>query len=66
MMKHEEFPATGNKRTNQSCMYCGKSVNLERDDAVTESRGALTSRRHAVQVWHRGCFDDFLDQGEET
>lgn len=65
-MTREEFPNSGEKRRNQSCMYCGKSVNLERDDAVTESRSAPTSRRTAVQVWHRGCFDDFLEQGEET
>ncbi|WP_455371160.1 hypothetical protein [Petrachloros mirabilis] len=65
-MKHQDFTRRTDKQATPPCMYCGQSVNLEHDNAVTESREQPSSRRNPVQVWHRGCFDDFLDQGEET
>ena len=53
-------------RSRPACMYCGNSVNLEGEDAVTDSRGQTSSSDTTVQVWHRRCFEEYLDQGEET
>jgi len=49
-----------------SCMFCGMSVNLESKDVIVETHGNLFSHGERHQVWHRRCFEDYLDEGEET
>jgi len=49
-----------------SCMFCGVSANLESKDVIVETHGNLFSHGEILQVWHRRCFEDYLDEGEET
>lgn len=54
-------------RSRNCCHYCGMSVNLEQEDTVMDALGGGSPQhKSGIQVWHRRCFDDFLDEGEET
>jgi hypothetical protein len=48
------------------CHSCGYPVDLTRDDALVESAANAQNELDGETVWHQVCFDDFLDQGEET
>lgn len=48
------------------CAFCGEPADLRRTDVIVEAHGQHTSHTRINEIWHRSCFDDFLDQGEET
>lgn len=66
MNENNQRTSTGD-RSRACCHYCGMSVNLGSEDAVMDAPGGSSpDHKSGVEVWHRRCFDDFLDEGEET
>ena len=66
MTENNQRTSTGS-RSRACCHYCGMSVNLGSEDAVMDAPGGGSpDHKSGVEVWHRRCFDDFLDEGEET
>lgn len=53
-------------RSQLPCMYCGLPSDLDCNDVVLELLPTLPLRDAVSQVWHRYCYDDVLDEGEET
>jgi hypothetical protein len=53
-------------RSQLPCIFCGLVADLDHDDLIVELRGNPSSYDAMPQVWHRRCYNDFLDQGEET
>jgi hypothetical protein len=67
MIHHSSPHETSMQRTaNPKCHSCGHPVDLMRDDVLVESADITRNDRDGEMVWHQVCFDDFLDQGEET
>ena len=48
------------------CVFCQGPADPQSAEVIVETRGRLTLGDPITQIWHRSCYDDFLDQGEET
>lgn len=50
------------------CPLCGIPANSEAEPAVVEFQKGegRTSQDMTCLVWHQHCYDEFLDQGEES
>ncbi len=48
------------------CAFCGGPADPQSSEAIVETHGRRIPDDHITQIWHRSCFDEFLDQGEET
>ncbi len=48
------------------CAACGLPANPDSDHVVMEVRKGWTPQDTVCLVWHRCCYDEFLDQGEES
>ncbi|MFO0698318.1 MAG: hypothetical protein U0236_03740 [Nitrospira sp.] len=48
------------------CPFCGIPANSDSDHAVVEFQAGQTPQDISCWVWHRGCYDEFFDQKEET
>lgn len=53
-------------RSQLPCMYCGLPADLDCRDVVLEHLPNLPPQGAISQAWHRHCYNDFLDEGEET
>lgn len=51
--------------SNPTCHGCGKLVQLKRKPALAEASERVPLHEDNGVVWHRVCFNSFLDQGEE-
>lgn len=49
-----------------ACHGCGRPVNLENKNTLVETTERLWSHNKDGIVWHQDCFNNFLDEGEET
>ncbi len=48
------------------CIFCKEPADPQSADVIIETCGRLLLGDPITQIWHRSCYDDFLDQGEET
>lgn len=48
------------------CTGCGLPANPDSDHVVMEVRKGWTPQDTVCLVWHRGCYNEFLDHGEES
>ncbi|WP_121989549.1 hypothetical protein [Nitrospira lenta] len=56
----------GHNISHIPCAFCGEPANLHDADVIVEMHGPHAAPDHSKDIWHRSCFEDFLDQGEET
>jgi len=49
-----------------TCYGCGTPINLEHEDTLVELVEGRWSRDRAMIRWHQDCFNQYLDEGEET
>lgn len=49
----------------QGCHACGKIVNLQHDNVLVELPDDASSPKKEAIVWHKDCYNQFLDDGEE-
>lgn len=48
------------------CAACGLPANPDSDHVVKEVTKGWIPQDTVCLVWHRGCYDEFLDHGEES
>lgn len=48
------------------CTGCGLPANPDSEHVVREVRKGWTAQDTVCLVWHRCCYNEFLDQGEES
>lgn len=48
------------------CVFCEGPADPQSSEVIVETHGRRIPGDHITQIWHRSCFDDFLDRGEET
>ena len=48
------------------CTGCGLPANRDSDHVVMEVTKGWTPQDAVCLVWHRRCYDEFLDHGEES
>ena len=53
-------------RTHSPCRSCGKPVQLQGRAAFFEPSDEVKRTGTSQHVWHRECFDAYLEEGEET
>jgi len=49
-----------------TCYGCGKPIDLEHEDTLVEVVDGRWSPDRNMIRWHQNCFDQYLDEGEET
>ena len=49
-----------------TCCGCGKPIGFEQEDTLVELVEGRWSRDRAMIRWHQDCFNQYLDEGEET
>jgi len=47
------------------CRGCGGTVDLRHDNLLVEKLIADSADESGVNIWHKDCYDLFLDEGEE-
>ena len=52
-------------RTHSPCRSCGKPVPLQDQSAFIEPNEESKRAESGQHVWHRECFDAYLEEGEE-
>ncbi len=52
--------------TQPTCYGCGKPIDLEQEDTLVELVEGRWSQDRDMIRWHHGCFNQYLDDGEET
>jgi len=65
-MSHNGRKTLGQVPTEPACHSCGKTVNLQRDNVLVELTDDPWSYNKSTIVWHQDCYDQFLDEGEES
>ena len=48
------------------CTSCGKPVQVPGSGAMIEPVDDVKARSTSERAWHRECFNNYLDEGEET
>ena len=64
--KQENQRAGIQGRTHSPCRSCGKPVQLQGRSAFIEPNEEPRRSGSSQHVWHRECFDAYLEEGEET
>jgi hypothetical protein len=52
--------------SQKPCASCGLPADLDSDHVIVEFKARRSFQDAIARVWHRGCYDEFLDQGEES
>lgn len=53
------------KREGVPCTFCGSPFEADDWDVVVEAQDTNDDDSAPVCIWHRRCFEAYLDQGEE-
>jgi|GEM_PF-4257212 len=48
------------------CAYCGLPANPDFGHVVVEFLAGRIPQETVSRIWHRRCYDELLDQGEES
>jgi len=51
---------------DHTCYGCGKPIELEKEDTLVELDEGWWSQDRDMIRWHQDCFNQYLDEGEET
>jgi len=51
--------------TYPECRGCGEIVDLQHDDVLMEKLITDSTAERGVNVWHKDCYDLFLNEGGE-
>ena len=49
-----------------TCYGCGKPIDFEHEDTLVELVEGRWSQDRDMIRWHQDCFNQYLDEGEET
>lgn len=49
-----------------TCYGCGKPIDLVHEDTLVEMIGGRWPHAADIVRWHQDCFNQYLDEGEET
>lgn len=47
------------------CAFCAFPIEADDWDVEVEAQDASDDSSQPVRIWHRECFEAFLDEGEE-
>lgn len=50
---------------NLPCALCGQSIASHQTNTEIETRDTARREHAMVRVWHKDCFNRFLEDGEE-
>jgi len=49
----------------QLCAFCDKSVKRDESDVFIEKQYIDQTNIYLMRIWHKSCYDQYLDQGEQ-
>ena len=64
--KHQNEQTLVRGRTHFPCRSCGKPVHLQSPAAFIEPSEDTKRKGASEHVWHRACFDQYMEEGEEV
>jgi len=65
-MNHNGHTDPSQSLPDAPCPGCGVPANSSSEQAVVEFQVGETAEDITCLVWHQHCYDEFLDQGEES
>jgi len=65
-MGHNGHATSSQDLTIVPCAACGLPANLNSGHVVVEFKKGETPQDTVCRVWHRRCYDEFVNRGEES
>lgn len=69
--QEEQVNNNGHAKPSQSlpdeiCPACGLPANPDSGHVVVEFKAGWTPQATICRIWHRRCYDEIVDRGEES